>query len=120
MIADTSFLIDLFVGRNDAKDFVAKNIVCTTSISIFELFKGLRDSELEKLDSLLSEIIVLDFDVESAKLAGIISRDLSAKGLEIDVQDCMIGAIALIKGFSVVSKNVKHFSRIKKLSLVSY
>lgn len=120
MIADTTFLIDFLVKRSDAVFFAKNNYVVTTAISVFEIYQGAKISEFEGLDNFFNEFIVLKFGREEAVLAGKIALDLKRKGEIIDFEDCMIASIALIKDVPVVTKNLKHFSRIKNLKVISY
>ena len=45
MIADTTFLIDLLVGRDAAKRVADEHYVMTTAITRFEIYQGLQDNE---------------------------------------------------------------------------
>jgi len=54
-----------------------------------------------------------------AKLAGRIHGEQMQQGNSIDFPDLLIGATALHLGFSVVTLNVRHFSAIPGLSVVS-
>lgn len=120
MIADTTFLIDLLNGREDAKFFAKHNYVVTTAISIFELFQGLKESEKKVAQNILEELPVLSFDKQAAILSANILKELKNKGLEIDPEDCMIAAIVLINKSVILTKNVKHFQRIRGLQIKQY
>ncbi len=125
LILDTSFLIDLLLNHKEAVELAAsleeKEILKTTSICVYELFRGIKKKEsIEKLEQLCSELIVLSFDKEAAKKAGIISNELLRKGQEIDPEDCMIAAIALLNNDTLVTRNVGHFNRIINLNIKSY
>lgn len=120
MIADTTFLIDLLSGKKEASNFVKHNLICTTSISVFEIFQGLKESEISKVNNFLEEIIVLNFDLESGIIAGNILKTLRKTGFQVDPLDCMIAAIAINKNLPVVTRNIKHFSRFNELKLIEY
>lgn len=59
------------------------------------------------------------FDEESANLASEIRKDLERKGTPIGPMDLLIAATAMAKNLTLVSGNVKEFSRIADLKLES-
>jgi predicted nucleic acid-binding protein len=61
---------------------------------------------------------LLDFDVESAKIAGRDFLDLQKKGQMIDIEDILIGATSKRNQLRVASTNTRHYSRITGLQLV--
>ncbi|MBI5389465.1 PIN domain-containing protein [Candidatus Woesearchaeota archaeon] len=63
---------------------------------------------------------LLDFNRKAAELAGSISRNLKAAGQEIDPEDCMIAAIALLHHETLLTRNMHHFERIAGLKVKSY
>jgi tRNA(fMet)-specific endonuclease VapC len=62
------------------------------------------------------KIKILNFDFNSAKLAGAIYRAL--KGNQVDMPDLLIVAIALNYKLPLATLNKKHFQRIPDLQLV--
>jgi tRNA(fMet)-specific endonuclease VapC len=64
---------------------------------------------------ILSRVQVLDIGMAEAVLAGDILAHLRARGQPIDVEDVLIGATALSRGFAVVTNNLAHFRRIPSL-----
>ena len=63
---------------------------------------------------------MLNLDKDSAILAGKIEANLIKKGEIIDLEDIMIGAIAIINDETLITRNIKHFSKIKNLKIQSY
>jgi tRNA(fMet)-specific endonuclease VapC len=125
MILDTSFLIDLLRGNSKAvakaREIEQKSIVKTTSITAFELVRGARNKRDEKhITELLDGLIVLDFGKKAGLTAGNIARDLNKKGTPIDPEDVMIAAVALLDNEPVLTRNVRHFSQVKRLSVMTY
>jgi predicted nucleic acid-binding protein len=51
VIADTTFFIDLLIGRDDAKQFAADHYLTTTTITQFEIYQGLQDDERERVET---------------------------------------------------------------------
>lgn len=129
MIADTCFIIDLL--RNDsgaklkAEELDKKqSSLFITAVSVFELWQGIDDiknkEKLEKINILLESMGLLNLDKESAKIGGRFHGELYATGEAIDPQDSMIAGIALKYGKKILTRNVKHFSKIKKIELENY
>ena len=127
MILDTTFLIDVLRDRKEAVE-KAKELersfepVRTTTISVFELWQGVKDlaEEREDIGNLLSSLGMLPFDLESAFLAGDIQRRLIKTGEGIDPEDSMIAGIVLKNKETILTKNVKHFGRIQGLKIETY
>ena len=100
---DTSCIIDLFRGHATAKSCIARleandETITVAAPTIVELVgnASLNQNKKEKEDilKLLSSIVILDLDKESAMLAGEIEAHLIMAGNLIGTIDIMIGAIA--------------------------
>ena len=63
---------------------------------------------------------MLDLDKNSAILAAKIEADLRNNGEIIDVEDIMIAAISINNNETLVTRNKKHFERIKDLKIETY
>ena len=72
-------------------------------------------SRIETL--ILRRVSVLEVRVEDAILAGEILASLWSAGKPIEVEDVLIAAGALSRGFTVVTHNVSHFRRIPGLKV---
>ena len=68
-------------------------------------------------DELLTDIVVLDFDLTCAQTFGRVRGTLLQRGLSINTTDLMIAAVALTHGLSLVTKNTKDFQSIPGLLL---
>jgi len=64
-------------------------------------------------------MVILKMDVKSAEKAGPIHAELEAEGYPIGMRDIMIGAIALTKGYTLITRNIAHLQKIKGLSLIA-
>ena len=129
MILDTTFLLDLLAADPGAvkksQELDKQNeALFTTAISVFELWQGISDikdkKKLEKIDILLDNLGLFPLDKESAKLGGKIHSELYSQGLPIQPEDSMIAGICLKYGKKVLTRNVKHFSRIVTLEIETY
>lgn len=127
---DTSFIVDLLRGNeeiNEIKNQIDEEglEITISSPTIMEITKGLeigkvREGEKEKVAELISMLPILDFDKESAILAGKIEAELLRRGDVIDLEDIMIGGIAISNGEQLLTRNIKHFEKIKDLEIWDY
>ncbi|MEK6922040.1 MAG: PIN domain-containing protein [Nanoarchaeota archaeon] len=131
MILDSSFLIDLLCGKEESvkqkarsldQRFVVKAI---TSISVMELWrgvlkKGASEEEKRKVKEIISSYLLYSFDEKAAQHAAEIESELSKNGEIIDLEDIMIAGIAQSKKESILTRNQKHFQRIKDLEIETY
>lgn len=123
---DTDLLIAILRGKKEAYNKVIEldeeGKEATTSICAFELFFGANKSErktenVKEALKLLGRLEVFPLDLSSSRRAGEIAAKLVAKGETIDFRDAMIGAIALEKDLTLVTRNKSHFARIKGLKI---
>ena len=99
--------------------------VCISSVTYAELVCGVEKSAaVEKnrlaLSMLLANMEILDFDVEAADCYGKIRADLEKKGRPIGPLDMMIAGHGQSLGYTVVTNNVKEFSRVNALRIENW
>ena len=99
--------------------------VYVSSVTYAELVHGVEKSAaVEKnrlaLTMLLANIEILDFDVDAADCYGKIRADLEKKGIPIGLLDMMIAGHAMSMGYTVVTNNVKEFSRVPDLKIENW
>ena len=99
--------------------------VCISSVTYAELVHGVEKSAaVEKnrlaLSMLLANIEILDFNVDAADCYGKIRAALEKKGTPIGPLDMMIAAHAQSLGYTVVTNNVKEFSRVSALQIENW
>ena len=126
-VADTTFLIDLVKGKKETKKLLESGEdILTTQINMYELVRGLflksiYSAKFAEIINSLGDLRVLSLDNKSIVKSAEISADLIKKGEEIQDADCLTAGIALSNGINtIITKNVKHFSRIKNLKVESY
>ena len=129
MILETSFVVDLLQGDEDAiskmQSLIDQNIPYEiTSPTIFELWGGLVNLEMpekerQRIISLMEGIVIYPLDEESAKIAGNIDGQLVKKGLQINTEDSMIAGIAIKNNKKVLTRD-DHFNRIEELKVEGY
>jgi len=93
----------------------------TTAISLGELIYGARRrgaADLERrIERLLASLSVLPFEERAAREFGPLKAELEQQGQPLAEADLRIAAIAIVAGFTLVSANVRHFSRVPGLYL---
>ena len=129
MILDSSFLIDLLRNNpqavDKAKEFDTKFILKSISIvSVMEIWRGVirrgTESYLQKVEKLIDSLRVHTINKEVAIKAAEIEAILLDQGEIIDWEDILIAATALIHNEPILTRNVKHFSRISGVKVESY
>ena len=129
--ADTTFLIHLLRGEKSAKqkasDLDEEPFVFTTEANVYEVISGIRESKVDvkkamnELEMLLIRFTVLPLDRKGANYAGRIAAALTEKGNMIGDIDCITAGILLSNGCDrILTRNVKHFERIKELEVENY
>jgi len=96
--------------------------VCVCSVVVAELYYGcLRSANAvenrAKVDALMRPYRSLPFDDAAAEQFAAIRRHLDRKGTAIGPYDLQIAAIALANACTLVTHNIKEFSRIPGLLL---
>jgi tRNA(fMet)-specific endonuclease VapC len=96
-----------------------------SSITVAELEYGVyKSQQQEKNRSALMQFLIpleiVEFDQAAATVYGEIRSDLESRGLVIGAMDMLIAAHALSLSVTLVSNNVREFSRIDNLSLENW
>jgi tRNA(fMet)-specific endonuclease VapC len=103
--------------RHMPGDFALSSIVAHELY--YGAYKSQRQSEnLARLDQL--QFAVLEFDREDAVAAGEIRAKLAGIGQPIGAYDVLIAGQARCRGLTLISRNVREFSRIEGLALENW
>lgn len=134
LILDTTILIDSERRREGVEDIVRRACalhgegdIALSAVSAVELTHGIyrakSDADRSRrqvfVEGVLNGLIVYPLTLEIAQLAGRIEGEEAAKGNTIAFEDLLIGATALQVGFSVATRNLRHFQAIPGLNVVS-
>lgn len=92
----------------------------TTTINLGELLYGAAKRGSERLTHQVREVVstatsILPFDEEAAEVYGPLRARLESEGRRLDEPDLRIASIALSRGLTVVTGNVRHFGRVPGL-----
>ena len=127
-ILDTNTLIYYFKGQGQ----VAQNLVNVSAqeisiptIVLFELQVGIAKStspakRTQQLQELLSRVNLVLFDREAALAAAKISAELEQQGTPIGQMDVLIAGTAIALQATLVTHNIKEFSRVSGLTIVDW
>ena len=109
VLVDTDVLIDHLRGARRLT--VDESIEgCCSVMTRLELFVG-RVADEPRVETLLRGFVHVDVDSGIAAEAGRLRRDT-----RLDVPDAVIAATALIHKLPLLTRNWRHFSRVKGLS----
>jgi len=128
---DSNFIVDILRKRAQALQKLNEHksdLPVTTIINLYELMSGIwaiKDKNYEKhlniLNDFLTNITILKLDKFSVEKAAKLYGELSQKGKIIDDLDILIAAICLSNGcYTLITKDAKHFLRIKGLKVETY
>jgi tRNA(fMet)-specific endonuclease VapC len=121
IVADTDVLIDFLRGKG-LSDKIASELktgkLATTAVSAFELWAGCRTAkQIQTVEILLSALTILSLTEHSAKRSGVVKRELEVEGITIGMADSLIAGITIENQGVLLTRNIKHFDRIKGLLL---
>ncbi|HZA50387.1 MAG TPA: type II toxin-antitoxin system VapC family toxin [Myxococcaceae bacterium] len=121
IIADSDVLIDFLRGRGAARRVAIEletRSFGTTAITAFEIHSGARTPRQKKsVETLLEAMTILPFGPEEARIAADIRHEMESQGHPIGMADYMIAAVCIAADGVLLTRNRKHFERIKQLKL---
>ncbi|MCX6590073.1 MAG: type II toxin-antitoxin system VapC family toxin [Acidobacteria bacterium] len=122
VVVDTDILIDYSrqAARLDPvlRELMGDGMLAITAISVFELEQGFRRPEDRiRLSVFLEALPILQLDKAAAVKAGEVSRALAATGQNLALGDLLIAGIVLSHSGILLTRNIRHFSRIPGLRL---
>lgn len=97
----------------------------TTAVTFGELLYGAAKRGTPELvqrirDLILRAAAVLPFDASAAEVYGPLRARLESEGRRLDEPDLRIASIALSRGLTLVTGNVRHFSRVPDLRVENW
>lgn len=116
MILDACFLIDLIADDSAAVaklDEIHDELLAVPTLTYTEVGVGIdpASEERQRFEDIMERVTLVAYDVDAARRAVAIQRQLRAQGTQIGAIDCMIAGIALARDASIVTRNVDEFSR---------
>lgn len=126
---DTCVLTDIFKEDPSLKYLLSRinDELCVNQITYLEIIIGLDPDNTKHqkeeifYDQLFSSFLNYDLDLNASKLSRKIFWDLKKTGNFADLLDCAIAGIYLSNGVNtIITKNKKHFEKIKDMKVLSY
>ncbi|MEB3180086.1 MAG: type II toxin-antitoxin system VapC family toxin [Nostocaceae cyanobacterium] len=127
-VLDTNTLIYFFKGQGQvAQNFanVSAQEICIPTVVLFELQVGIAKSSsptqrTQQLQQLLSRVNLVPFDRDAAVTAAQIRAQLEQQGSPIGQIDVLIAGTAVALQATLVTHNVKEFSRVPGLAIADW
>ena len=124
-LLDADWIIDVLGGRRGARDILsglASEGLAVSWITIAEVYEGAMaaadpESALEVFRRYLHSFRILDLNDPIAERFARIRSDLRRRGSLIPDLDILLGATALHYDLTVLTRNLRHLSRIPGISL---
>jgi predicted nucleic acid-binding protein len=126
---DTSFIVDLLRGKEEAYQKLAEMeaeevTLSTTEINVLELYRGAYLSRkthqnLEEIKKLLECFQVLELEESIYEVFASLSANLLSKGRSIGAFDELIAAIVLCYDEKIVTRD-NHFKEVPELEVITY
>ena len=124
---DTNIISDMVKhprGQAALRARTCADQLCTSIIVAAELRYGSTKKKapelIYKVNQILNEISVLALDVKADAFYGLIRCDLEAAGQPIGSNDLLIAAHALSLNLTLVTANVREFSRVSGLKVENW
>jgi predicted nucleic acid-binding protein len=129
-LIDSSVLIAAERQRLDldsALDARADDSVAIAAITASELLHGAHRAadpvhkrrRLAFVETVLSRLPVVPFDLVAARVHASLSAQLAARGVNVGAHDLMIGATAVAAGYGVATRDTRSFAKIPGLTVVT-
>lgn len=122
LIIDTSVLIDL-IKKRKIEELLKYSGANISIITLFEFLRGIKTKQgrLRAAKDLRKLFNIIGLDEFTVILAAEIYKQLEQKGQPLhDDGDLLIGATAIAKGYTLWTKNKKHFKRLEPYGLKLY
>ncbi|MGB7063530.1 MAG: type II toxin-antitoxin system VapC family toxin [Syntrophobacteria bacterium] len=128
VILDTSVLIEAERRKAEIDKLTEdreEEIFGISVITVAELLHGLHRADSTKrrlkrsayVEKIIELFPIYAFETSIARIYAELWSDLSKKGIQIGAHDLIISSTALSLGFSVATRNMRHFERIEGLKI---
>ena len=127
-LLDTDFCVHAIRKRTPAvTKFLSElsNEMALTEVTLYELYYGAERYDIPQtrfavIEDFRKRFPILPFDIEAARHAANIRATLERQGKSIGNLDTLIAAIARSQNLTLISGNIREFSRVKSLKLKSW
>jgi predicted nucleic acid-binding protein len=113
VLIDTDVAIDFLRGMPYAQPLLAgmwaDGQAVISVLSVFELTAGMKEREKAATHDFIDACEIEPVTTEIAIKASELYRRYRSKEITLTSLDCLIAATALVKGYKVATRNVKHY-----------
>ena len=124
IIVDSTVIIDIWRGRSNVKSVLkpySNQTIYISAITLAEIYEGLgytKEKKSEKIflqirdqiEKVLSEFYIIPLNSQILQESGSLKGYLRAKGITLDLADCIIGTTAkLMNAEKLITRNIGHF-----------
>ena len=115
VVLDTDCLIQLEKGDlTFVEPLKGVSSLLITSITVFEFAFG---DSFDENDNRLEDYVTIPFNKDDGLLAAKMMKELRKIGMEIEFRDVMIASICINNKIRLLTRNKKHFERLKEYGL---
>lgn len=123
VFSDTDCMVDFMKNRAPTNSRVRQALrsgqLAVSAVTAYELYFGEAEGAgREALDRLIDAILVAPLTREASALAGERGAALAASGMRLATPDLLIAGTVLLAGAPLITRNIRHFSRIDGLALL--
>jgi predicted nucleic acid-binding protein len=120
-LLDTTVIIDALNGKRNRSEMLKEllqqgHLLACCSINVTEVYAGLRSHEEARTAELLKSLQYFPIVWPVARLAGMLKRDCTRKGVTLATTDVTIAATAIHHQLTLLTDNLKHYP-MKELSV---
>jgi predicted nucleic acid-binding protein len=113
VLIDTDVAIDFLRGVQYAQPLLAglwaDGQAALSVLTVYELTAGMRETEKVTTHNFIEACVIEQVTADIAFKGGELYRRYRAKGITLTSLDCLIAATALVRGYTVATRNVKHY-----------
>ena len=111
----------LLGGHEDEEIALAAITASELLHGVHRMTGGVRRARVELwLERLLARLPVVPFDLDVARVHAILSAELRTKGTPVGPHDLIIAATAVFLGYSVATRDLRSFPRIRGLTVLRW
>lgn len=124
-LLDTNIIVDHLRNKKILDEYLVLDGVGISIITMAELFYGAYKSDnsptmIQKLENVVKKlnIGIVDLNLQTISEFGKIKAELERKGERLEDFDLLIASTAIINELILITRNTRHFKRIKDLEIV--
>jgi predicted nucleic acid-binding protein len=113
-LLDSSVIIDTINDKRRRaqllEDLILQgHLLACCPINVTEIYAGMRPHEEIRTGEVLTSLQLFPITFPVARLAGLLKRDYTKKGITLAITDVTIAAVAIHNRLTLITDNVKHY-----------